>query len=78
MLQLPPLDPSTGEASDAGNTPNERDPWLADKPSQFARTKAIEFHCPTLVTTSYDQKGLNIIHVARTGVARAGPRTRSP
>ena len=48
MLQLPPA--SDGARLDLA-------PWLADNMSQIQRTKAIEFHCPTLVTTSYDQKG---------------------
>ena len=48
MLQLPPT---------SGGTRLDLAPWLADNMSQIQRTKAIEFHCPTLVTTSYDQKG---------------------
>ena len=48
MLQLPP-------ASDSARL--NLAPWVADSMSQIQRTKAIEFHCPTLVTSSYDQKG---------------------
>ena len=44
MLQLP---------SATANLP----PWLADNHEMITRTRAIEFHCPTLVTSSYDQQG---------------------
>ena len=48
MLQLPPA---------SGATRQNLSPWLADKNSQLARTRAIEFHCPTLINSSYDQHG---------------------
>ena len=48
MLQLPPA---------SGSARLNLAPWVADNMSQIQRTKAIEFHCPTLVTSSYDQKG---------------------
>ena len=48
MLQLPP---------DSGATRLNLSPWLADKNSQLMRTKAVEFHCPTLINSSYDQHG---------------------
>ena len=48
MLQLPPT--STGTRLDLG-------PWLADNMSEIQRTKAIEFNCPTLIASSYNQQG---------------------
>ena len=48
MLQLPPA---------PGATRQNLSPWIADKNSQLARTRAIEFHCPTLINSSYDQHG---------------------
>ena len=45
MLQLPPA---------PGATRQNLSPWIADKNSQLARTRAIEFHCPTLINSSYD------------------------
>jgi hypothetical protein len=45
---LAPLDSSLTYESKA---------WTATNPALLLRTKAIEFHCPTLVNTSYDQRG---------------------
>ena len=33
------------------------EPWSAQEQSKINRTKAIEFHCPTLVSTAYNQDG---------------------
>ena len=46
MLQLPPSGVRTPIS-----------PWTADDNPEILRTKAIEFHCPTLVNTSYNQDG---------------------
>jgi hypothetical protein len=35
----------------------DRSPWTAIEPAKLLRTRSIEFHCPTLVSSSYDQQG---------------------
>lgn len=45
MLQLP------------GTDRTDLLPWLADNDEMIKRTKAVEFHCPSLVTSSYNQDG---------------------
>ena len=37
--------------------PKDRAPWTAAEPPKLLRTRSIEFHCPTLVSSSYDQSG---------------------
>jgi len=55
MLQLPKSD--TDPESVTTKPREGRDPWAADGQEKLVRTQAIEFHCPTLVNTSYDQHG---------------------
>jgi hypothetical protein len=35
----------------------DRSPWTAIEPAKLLRVRSIEFHCPTLVNSSYDQQG---------------------
>eukprot|EP01046_Picozoa_sp_COSAG06_P050314 COSAG06_NODE_7944_length_2327_cov_9.710952_2_plen_553_part_00 len=44
----------TGKATTLQINP---EPWSAKEQSKINRTKAIEFHCPTLVSTAYNQDG---------------------
>ena len=35
----------------------DRVPWTAVEPAKLLRNRSIEFHCPSLVNSSYDQHG---------------------
>ena len=56
---LPPSYQSMLQLSESasGKARVTMDPWTADNPARIVRTQAIEFHCPTLINTSYDQHG---------------------
>jgi len=32
-------------------------PWTADSPGRLMRTRSLQFHCPTLINSSYDNAG---------------------
>ena len=41
----------------ANADPSKRAPWTAAAPANLLRTRAIEFHCPTLASSAYNQDG---------------------